>query len=84
MSRRNGAGLSNDPAPPKTTYEDLMTREGLPPHLCSHAAPVLIEPTGDVHRARCLACNAIGPERETSERAYAALIALSKPNGEEE
>ncbi len=60
-----------------------MSREAaLPTHRCSHLSPVVVEPRGDVFRARCLVCNTVGPKRETSQRAYTALIALkNKRNG---
>ena len=68
-----------------TTYlPEGKSRESLSPHRCRHVGPVIVEPTGDVFRARCLVCNTVGPERETSERAYAVLIALSKRKGEDE
>ncbi len=55
----------------------MSRREGLPSERFGHVGPVLVEPTGDAYRARCLVCNTVGPKRETSKRAYAALIALS-------
>ncbi len=36
---------------------------------------MIVSATGDeVYRARCLVCNTVGPARETSEKAYEALM----------
>ena len=75
--RRNSTRCSVKARFPRTQRWRPMSREGLPLDRCRHVAPVLVEPTGDGYRARCLMCNTLGPKRETSERAYAALIALS-------
>jgi hypothetical protein len=51
-----------------------MRSEDLPTCRGSHRGPVIVSPTGDEkYRARCLACNTVGPARETSEKAYEAL-----------
>ncbi|HEV2742895.1 MAG TPA: hypothetical protein VGV91_07065 [Rubrobacter sp.] len=40
---------------------------------CARATPVVVEPTPEGRRARCLACGQLGPPRPSSARALAAL-----------
>ena len=67
--------------------EAKMPSENLPTCRGSHRGPVIVSATGDEkYRARCLACNTVGPARETSEKAYEALrtLGISRYNGEDE
>ena len=40
---------------------------------CAHTTPVVVEPTPEGRRARCLACGSSGPPRPNSAWALAAL-----------
>ncbi len=48
------------------------------PSLCDHrGSPVVVDAISDGYIARCLACDTLGPVRETSEAARLELLAES-------
>ncbi len=50
-----------------------MSREGLPPDRCRHVAPMLVKPTGDAYRARCLVCKIQWGRSEKPQRELTRL-----------
>lgn len=53
-------------------YRETQSGE---PGSCAHApTTVIVLPTERGYRVRCLRCGTVGPERESPERAWSALI----------
>jgi hypothetical protein len=55
-----------------------MSLTPIPPEMCGHVAPMVIEQVEGGYMARCLRCGTTGPTRETSGEARRALLELGR------